>query len=120
MRMATIATTPLTPRAEAALREFGRACDTACRTLVLAPGDLAILDKRVTAHGRTAPCGPAATGRSRCCGAAHRSSSPTCAARAITALTTDTSSPADRIAAPALRVAAIGQNSWQRLEFGVA
>jgi L-asparagine oxygenase len=54
MRMATIATTALTPRAEAALREFGRACDAACRTLLLAPGDLAILDNRVTAHGRTA------------------------------------------------------------------
>lgn len=54
MRMATIATTPVTARAEAALREFGQACDTACRTLVLAPGDLAILDNRVTAHGRTA------------------------------------------------------------------
>ena len=54
MRMATIATTPLTARAEAALREFGQACETACRTLVLAPGDLAILDNRVTAHGRTA------------------------------------------------------------------
>lgn len=54
MRMATIATTPLTLRAEAALREFGRACDSACRTLVLASGDLAILDNRVTAHGRTA------------------------------------------------------------------
>lgn len=54
MRMATIATTPLTARATDALREFGRACDAACRTLVLAPGDLAILDNRVTAHGRTA------------------------------------------------------------------
>jgi L-asparagine oxygenase len=54
MRMATIATTPLTPRAEAALRAFGQACEVACRTLVLEPGDLAILDNRVTAHGRTA------------------------------------------------------------------
>ncbi len=54
MRMATIATTPLTPRAEAALREFGQACETACRTLLLQPGDLAVLDNRVTAHGRTA------------------------------------------------------------------
>jgi L-asparagine oxygenase len=54
MRMATIATTPLTERARDALREFGQACDRACRTLLLAPGDLAILDNRVTAHGRTA------------------------------------------------------------------
>ena len=54
MRMATIATTPLTPRAEAALREFGEACEAACRSTVLEPGDLAVLDNRVTAHGRTA------------------------------------------------------------------
>lgn len=54
IRMATIATTPLTPRACNALREFGETCDRACRTLVLAPGDLAILDNRVTVHGRTA------------------------------------------------------------------
>jgi L-asparagine oxygenase len=54
MRMATIATTPLTARADAALREFGQACERACHTLSLAPGDLAILDNRVTAHGRTA------------------------------------------------------------------
>jgi L-asparagine oxygenase len=53
MRMATIATTPVTPRAEAALAAFGRACDAAAHTLRLAPGDLAILDNRVTAHGRT-------------------------------------------------------------------
>jgi len=53
MRMATIATTPTTPRAHAALREFGEACDAACRTLRLAPGDMAVLDNRVTAHGRT-------------------------------------------------------------------
>lgn len=54
MRMATIATTPLTPRAEVALIDFGEACDAAAHTLRLAPGDLAILDNRVTAHGRTA------------------------------------------------------------------
>ena len=55
MRMATIATTPMTARATAALREFGaglrrRVPHRAC----CAPGDLAILDNRVTAHGRTA------------------------------------------------------------------
>ena len=54
MRMATIATRPLTPRAEAAHMAFGEACDAAERTLRLAPGDMAILDNRVTAHGRTA------------------------------------------------------------------
>jgi L-asparagine oxygenase len=54
MRMATIATRPLTTRAAEALREFGQACERACHTLPLAPGDLAILDNRVTAHGRTA------------------------------------------------------------------
>ena len=54
MRMATIATRPLTARAAAALADFGEACDAAARTLVFAPGDMAILDNRVTAHGRTA------------------------------------------------------------------
>ncbi|MFD8497437.1 TauD/TfdA family dioxygenase [Amycolatopsis sp. NPDC059657] len=54
IRMATIATTPLTPRAETALAEFGQACDTTARTTRLAPGDLAIVDNRVTVHGRTA------------------------------------------------------------------
>ncbi|MFC9664586.1 TauD/TfdA family dioxygenase [Nocardia sp. NPDC127606] len=54
IRMATIATTALTPRAEAALTEFGRACDSVARTTVLTPGDLAIIDNRVTVHGRTA------------------------------------------------------------------
>lgn len=54
IRMATIATTALTPRAEAALIEFGRACDSVARTTVLTPGDMAIIDNRVTVHGRTA------------------------------------------------------------------
>jgi L-asparagine oxygenase len=54
IRMATIATTPLTPRAEAALAEFCQACDTVARTTKLTPGDLAIVDNRVTVHGRTA------------------------------------------------------------------
>jgi L-asparagine oxygenase len=54
IRMATIATTPLTPRAEAALAEFGHVCAAAARTVRLAPGDLAIVDNRVTVHGRTA------------------------------------------------------------------
>jgi L-asparagine oxygenase len=54
MRMATIATRALTERAAAALADFGKACDAAARILVLAPGDMAILDNRVTAHGRSA------------------------------------------------------------------
>lgn len=54
IRMATIATTPLTARAETALAEFARACDTVAVTTRFLPGDLAILDNRVTVHGRTA------------------------------------------------------------------
>jgi L-asparagine oxygenase len=54
VRMATIATRAVTERAAAALVDFGAACDDAARTLVLAPGDMAVLDNRVTAHGRTA------------------------------------------------------------------
>ncbi|MFD9379753.1 TauD/TfdA family dioxygenase [Streptomyces sp. NPDC059999] len=54
IRMAQLVTTPLTPRAAAALREFGRACDATARTLRLTPGDLVIIDNRVTVHGRTA------------------------------------------------------------------
>ncbi len=53
VRMATIATTPLTPRAEQALAELGRAFDTAARTIRLVPGDLAVVDNRTTVHGRT-------------------------------------------------------------------
>ncbi|MGW1658019.1 TauD/TfdA family dioxygenase [Streptomyces atratus] len=54
VRMAQLVTTPLTPRATAALTEFGRACDATARTLRLTPGDLVIIDNRVTVHGRTA------------------------------------------------------------------
>ncbi|MFE2288638.1 TauD/TfdA family dioxygenase [Streptomyces sp. NPDC059443] len=54
IRMAQLVTTPLTPRAAAALTEFGRACETTARTLRLNPGDLVIIDNRVTVHGRTA------------------------------------------------------------------
>ncbi|MGM1062383.1 TauD/TfdA family dioxygenase [Saccharothrix sp. Mg75] len=53
VRMAQIATTPVTPRAGAALAELARAFDTAARTSRLAPGDLAVIDNRVTVHGRT-------------------------------------------------------------------
>ncbi|MEV6608005.1 TauD/TfdA family dioxygenase [Kutzneria sp. NPDC051319] len=48
------ATTGLTPRAEGALVELQEVFATVGRTLVLSPGDLAIVDNRVTVHGRTA------------------------------------------------------------------
>ncbi|MFE3521745.1 TauD/TfdA family dioxygenase [Streptomyces sp. NPDC059161] len=54
IRMAQLVTTPLTPRAATALSEFGRACEATARTLRLTPGDLVIIDNRVTVHGRTA------------------------------------------------------------------
>ncbi|WP_274563330.1 clavaminate synthase family protein [Streptomyces spiramyceticus] len=54
IRMAQLVTTPLTPRAAAALTEFGRACEATARTLRLTPGDLVVVDNRVTVHGRTA------------------------------------------------------------------
>ncbi|MFD4864291.1 TauD/TfdA family dioxygenase [Streptomyces sp. NPDC058412] len=54
IRMAQLVTTALTPRAAAALTEFGRACEATARTLRLTPGDLVIIDNRVTVHGRTA------------------------------------------------------------------
>ncbi len=53
MRMAQIATTPVTPRAETALAELAHAFDTAAGTTRLAPGDMAVIDNRVTVHGRT-------------------------------------------------------------------
>ncbi|MEU8514623.1 TauD/TfdA family dioxygenase [Kitasatospora sp. NPDC048722] len=53
IRMAQLVTTPLTPRATAALAEFGRACEVSARTLRLTPGDLVVIDNRVTVHGRT-------------------------------------------------------------------
>ncbi|OKK15708.1 L-asparagine oxygenase [Streptomyces sp. CB00455] len=54
IRMAQLVTTPLTPRAATGLTEFGRACDASAHTLCLTPGDLVIIDNRVTVHGRTA------------------------------------------------------------------
>ncbi|MFD3545165.1 TauD/TfdA family dioxygenase [Streptomyces sp. NPDC058655] len=54
IRMAQLVTTPLTPRAAAALAEFGRACEATARTLRLTSGDLVVIDNRVTVHGRTA------------------------------------------------------------------
>ncbi|WP_405658180.1 TauD/TfdA family dioxygenase [Streptomyces sp. NBC_01166] len=54
IHMAQLVTTPLTPRAATALTEFGHACEATAHTLRLTPGDLVILDNRVTVHGRTA------------------------------------------------------------------
>ncbi|MFD9318727.1 TauD/TfdA family dioxygenase [Streptomyces sp. NPDC060053] len=54
IRMAQLVTRPLTPQAAAALTEFGRACEATARTLRLTPGDLVVIDNRVTVHGRTA------------------------------------------------------------------
>ncbi|MFE4394641.1 MULTISPECIES: clavaminate synthase family protein [Streptomycetaceae] len=54
IRMAQLVTAPLTPRAAAALAAFGRACEATARTLRLTPGDLVVIDNRVTVHGRTA------------------------------------------------------------------
>ncbi|MFJ5035781.1 TauD/TfdA family dioxygenase [Streptomyces sp. NPDC088560] len=54
IRMAQLVTTPLTARATAALAEFARACEATARTLPLTPGDLVVIDNRVTVHGRTA------------------------------------------------------------------
>ncbi|SDY48311.1 L-asparagine oxygenase [Amycolatopsis xylanica] len=54
MRVDLAATTPLTPRAAAALAELGEAFASGASVTKLEPGDLAIVDNRVTVHGRTA------------------------------------------------------------------
>jgi L-asparagine oxygenase len=54
LRIDFAATTPLSPRAAAAQAELARGFDAAARTVKLVPGDLAIVDNRVTVHGRTA------------------------------------------------------------------
>ncbi|MCX4961234.1 clavaminate synthase family protein [Streptomyces virginiae] len=54
IRMAQLVTSPFTLRAAAALTEFSRACEATARTLRLTPGDLVVIDNRVTVHGRTA------------------------------------------------------------------
>ncbi len=47
------ATTPVTTRAEDALRELGKLCEQEALTVRLAEGDLAVVDNRTTVHGRT-------------------------------------------------------------------
>lgn len=54
VRVDLAATTALTDRARAALDELGRAFTATARVHRLNPGDLAIVDNRVTVHGRTA------------------------------------------------------------------
>lgn len=46
-------TEPLGAEAEAAMAELSRALDEVACTFVLQPGDLAVLDNRLTLHGRT-------------------------------------------------------------------
>jgi L-asparagine oxygenase len=48
------ATEAVTPRAGRALLELQQAFELTARTAVLEPGDLAVVDNRVTVHGRTA------------------------------------------------------------------
>lgn len=54
LRVDLAATRPLTARAADALEELRHAFAATARTVYLAPGDLAVVDNRVTAHGRTA------------------------------------------------------------------
>ncbi|HEV2781550.1 MAG TPA: TauD/TfdA family dioxygenase [Actinophytocola sp.] len=54
MRVDLAATRPLTARAGAALTELREVFDRAASTVLLTAGDLAVVDNRVAAHGRTA------------------------------------------------------------------
>lgn len=54
VRVDFAATEPLTPRAGRALLELQELFDLTARTALLEPGDLAVVDNRVTVHGRTA------------------------------------------------------------------
>ncbi|AIJ15761.1 clavaminate synthase family protein [Streptomyces lividans] len=54
LRVDFSATTAVTPEARRALVELEAAVDAASHTVRLTPGDLAIVDNRVTTHGRTA------------------------------------------------------------------
>ncbi len=54
IRVDLAATRPVTAHAQAALEELANLFDLTARTVQLAPGDLAIVDNRVTVHGRTA------------------------------------------------------------------
>ncbi|WP_415947326.1 TauD/TfdA family dioxygenase [Streptomyces sp. KLOTTS4A1] len=54
VRVDFAATKPVTERARLALAELAELFDMTAQTVRLAPGDLAIVDNRVTVHGRTA------------------------------------------------------------------
>ena len=54
VRVDFAATRPLTAAAETALADLAAQFEKCAHTLVLRPGDLAIVDNRVTVHGRTA------------------------------------------------------------------
>nr|WP_232791360.1 TauD/TfdA family dioxygenase [Streptomyces capitiformicae] len=54
LRVDMAATQPLTERAAAALAALGLLFERTARTARLEPGDLAVVDNRITVHGRTA------------------------------------------------------------------
>ena len=54
LRVDFAATRPMTDQAACALAALQSAFESTCRTVRLCQGDLAIVDNRVTAHGRTA------------------------------------------------------------------
>jgi L-asparagine oxygenase len=54
LRVDLAATEAVSPRARAALGRLGELFELTAHTVRLAPGDLAIVDNRVTVHGRTA------------------------------------------------------------------
>ncbi|WP_433393080.1 TauD/TfdA family dioxygenase [Micromonospora sp. KLBMP9576] len=53
VRVDFTSTSALDPRAAAAIDEFGQAVRSVCRTVELLPGDLVVVDNRITLHGRT-------------------------------------------------------------------
>jgi L-asparagine oxygenase len=54
VRVDFASTVPLNKQAAAAMASLGDALESVCMTILLAPGDLAIVDNRVALHGRTA------------------------------------------------------------------
>ncbi|WP_432139879.1 TauD/TfdA family dioxygenase [Streptomyces sp. bgisy154] len=64
VRVDFAATRPMTDRARTALTELAELFDLTAQTVRLAPGDLAVVDNRVTVHGRT-PFRPRYDGRDR-------------------------------------------------------
>ncbi|MEU4769917.1 TauD/TfdA family dioxygenase [Actinosynnema sp. NPDC023794] len=64
IRVDFLSTRPLDEAAERAMARLGAALAEVCETVVLAPGDLAIVDNRLALHGRT-PFTPRYDGRDR-------------------------------------------------------